>query len=136
MPNSTGDDLGKLVLRLTLGILLLLHGIAKLRYGVDWLAGPLAAKGLPAVVSYGAYVGEVLAPVLLILGLFARLGALIALVNMLFAFGLMHMEHLTEITNTGGWALELQGFFLFTSLAVLLMGAGRFSLGGRNGRWN
>lgn len=136
MPNSTGDDLGKLVLRLTLGILLLLHGIAKLRYGVDWLAGPLAAKGLPALVSYGVYVGEVLAPVLLILGLFARLGALIALVNMLFAFGLMHMDHLMEISNTGGWALELQGFFLFTSLAVLLMGAGRFSLGGRNGRWN
>jgi len=136
MPNSTGDDLGKLVLRLTLGILLLLHGIAKLRYGVDWLAGPLAAKGLPAAVSYGVYVGEVLAPVLLILGLFARLGALIALVNMLFAFGLMHMDQLFEITNTGGWALELQGFFLFTSLAVLLMGAGRFSLGGKNGRWN
>lgn len=27
------DDIGKLILRLTLGVLMLLHGIAKMRYG-------------------------------------------------------------------------------------------------------
>lgn len=136
MPNSTLDDLGKLVLRLTLGILLLLHGIAKLRYGVDWLEGPLKASGLPAFVSYGVYAGEVLAPILIILGLFSRIGALLAVVSMLFAIGLMHMDHLWSLTKTGGWAIELQGFFLLMSVVLLLQGAGRFSLGGANGRWN
>ncbi len=136
MPNTTLHDLGKLVLRLTLGILLLLHGIAKLRYGVEWLGGPLKAHGLPAVLSYGAYAGEVLAPILIIIGLYTRVGALLAIFNMLFAFGLMHMGELFSLTKSGGWALELQGFFLFTSLALLLMGAGRMSLGGAHGRWN
>ncbi|HMN20174.1 MAG TPA: DoxX family protein [Ottowia sp.] len=136
MPNSTADDLGKLVLRLTLGILLLLHGIAKLRYGVDWLEGPLKARGLPAFVSYGVYAGEVLAPVLIILGLFSRVGALLAIVSMLFAIGLMHMDHLWAIGKTGGWELELQGFYLLMSVVLLLQGAGRFSLGGVSGRWN
>ena len=136
MTSSTGDDLGKLVLRLCLGVLLLLHGISKLRYGVDWLAGPLGARGLPSFVSYGVYLGEVLAPILVILGLFSRLGALIIIANMLFVFGLVHMADLLTLSKTGGWTLELQGFFLFTGLAVLLLGAGRCSLGGINGRWN
>lgn len=136
MSSATADDLGKLVLRLTLGVLLLLHGIAKLRYGVDWLEGPLKARGLPAFVSYGVYAGEVLAPILIILGLFSRIGALLAIVSMLFAIGLMHMDHLWSLTKTGGWAIELQGFFLLMSVVLLLQGAGRFSLGGVNGRWN
>lgn len=136
MPTTTLDDLGKLVLRLALGILLLLHGIAKLRYGVEWLGGPLKAHGLPAFVAYGAYAGEVLAPILIIIGLYARVGALLAIIHMLFAFGLMHMGELFSLSKTGGWTLELQGFYLFMSLALLLMGAGRLSLGGANGRWN
>lgn len=136
MPNSTLDDLGKLVLRLSLGILLLLHGVAKLKSGVDWLSEPLAAHGLPAFVSYGAYVGEVLAPLLIIFGIFTRLGAVIAIIQMGFVFGLMHMHQLFTLSKGGGWALELQGFFLFTSVAVLLLGAGRFSVGGIRGRWN
>lgn len=136
MPINTLDDLGKLVLRLALGIMLLLHGVAKLRYGVDWLEGPLKMHGLPAFVSYGVYLGEVLAPILMILGLFTRIGALLAIISMLFAFGLMHMGDLFALAKTGGWALELQGFYLFMSLVVLLLGAGRFSLGGANGRFN
>jgi putative oxidoreductase len=38
--------------------------------------------------------------------------------------------------KTGGWALELQGFYFFTALAVALLGAGRYSMGGISGRWN
>ena len=136
MSSTVLDDLGKLVLRLNLGILLLLHGLSKLDTGVARIGNALAANGLPAFIAYGAYLGEILAPVLLILGLYSRLGALLALVNMLFAIGLAHMNHLFTLGQSGGWGLELQGFFLFNSLAVLLLGAGSHSVGGRNGRWN
>lgn len=136
MSNSALDDLGKLVLRLTVGILLLMHGIYKLRYGIGGIEGMLAAKGLPAFFAWGAYVGEVVAPVLLILGFYARLGGLLAVANMLVAILLAHMGQLGMVNNMGGWQLELQGFFLFSGLAVALMGAGRFSLGGSGGRWN
>jgi putative oxidoreductase len=40
------------------------------------------------------------------------------------------------MTKTGGWALELQGFFFFTAVAVALLGAGSYSIGGRSGKWN
>ena len=55
---------------------------------------------------------------------------------MLFAIGLVHMHELASITKMGAWALETQGLFLFGALAVALLGAGRFSLGGAGGRWN
>lgn len=136
MNSASTDDLGKLVLRLTVGGLILLHGIAKLSSGVGFISGLLAKAGLPAALAYGAYVGEVLAPLLLIAGLYTRAAALVVVGNMLFAVWLVHMGDLAKLNNTGGWALELQGMYLFAALAVALLGAGRYSAGGSGGRWN
>jgi putative oxidoreductase len=115
------------VLRLTLGILLIMHGVAKILGGVGGISGMLQNVGLPGYFAYGAYIGEVLAPLLVILGLYARIGALIIVVNMLAAIYLAHLGDLFLLGQGGGWKLELQGFFLFTALAVALIGPGRFS---------
>lgn len=136
MSSSAYDDLGKLILRLGLGILLLLHGLAKLDSGVGWIVDMLGQHGLPGFLAYGVYLGEVVAPILIILGLFTRIGGLVIVLNMLFVFGLVHMDQLFLLGKSGGWELELQGLFLFSSIAVTLFGAGAYSLGGRNGRWN
>ncbi len=125
------DDLGKLILRLTVGILILLHGVAKLKSGVDGISGMVQGAGLPGWLAYGAYIGEVLAPLLVILGLYARIGAAIIAVNMLFAIGLAHMKDLYALTQGGGWAIELQAMFLFTSLAIALIGPGRYAVNRR-----
>ena len=122
------DDAGKLILRLTLGILMLLHGIAKISGGVDGLEKMVAGAGLPSVLAYGVYVGEVLAPLLVIFGFYARFGAAIIVVSMLFAIFLAHRNDLFLLTRSGGWALELQGFFLFTALALVFMRPGRFGI--------
>jgi putative oxidoreductase len=122
------DDAGKLILRLTLGTLMLLHGIAKISGGVDGLEKMVAGAGLPSVLAYGVYVGEVLAPLLVIFGFYARFGAAIIVVNMLFAIFLAHRTDLFLLTRSGGWALELQGFFLFTALALVFMRPGRFGI--------
>ncbi|MCB5363575.1 DoxX family protein [Pusillimonas sp. CC-YST705] len=136
MSNSTLDDLGKLVLRLSVGILMLMHGIFKLSHGIGGIEGMLVAKGLPAFFAWGAYVGEVIAPVIVILGLYTRLGGLLLVVQMVVAILLAHMAQLSMVNSMGGWQLELQGLFLFGGLAIALLGAGRFSLGGSGGRWN
>ncbi|MCZ2496671.1 DoxX family membrane protein [Xylophilus sp. Kf1] len=133
---QSGEDLAKLVLRLTLGILTLLHGVAKLQTGPGFVLGLVQQAGLPAFVAYGVYIGEVVAPLLLIVGLFTRPAALVIVVNMLVAFGLVHLNQIFSLGKQGGWALELQGFFLFTAVVVALLGAGRFSIGGSHGRFN
>ena len=125
------NDLGKLILRLTLGVLILLHGIAKISGGTAGVEKMLEGAGLPGFVAYGVYVGEVLAPLLVIIGFYARVGAVLIVVNMLFAIMLAHRADLFVLTKTGGWVLALQGFFLFTALALALIGPGRFGINQR-----
>ncbi|WP_295540816.1 DoxX family protein [uncultured Pseudacidovorax sp.] len=124
------DDAGKLVLRLAVGLLVLLHGLSKLGTGPGFIVKMLAAHGLPGAIGYLVYVGEVLAPVLMILGLWTRAAAGVVVINMIVALLLVHTSQFFAMTSQGGWALELQGLYLFGALAVMLMGAGRFALAG------
>ena len=134
--NANLDALGKLVLRLSVGVLMLMHGIHKVGAGVDGIVGMVARTGLPGALGYLVYVGEVLAPVLVIIGLWTRPAALLMFVTMIVAIWLVHPNDLFQLTRNGGWALELQGLFLFGSLAIALLGAGRYSAGGAGGRFN
>jgi len=131
MNDSTRQDLGKLVLRVALGLLILLHGIFKLRHGLGGIEGMVAAHGLPAFVAYGVLVGEVLAPLLLLLGWFSRIGAVLVAVNMLFAIALAHLGQLAQLNEQGGWALELQGMYLAAAVALVLLGPGRYAVNQR-----
>ncbi len=129
--HNDSNDTGKLVLRLTLGILILLHGIAKFTHGIEPIEGMVTGMGMPALVAYGVYAGEVLGPILLIIGFYARIGAALIAINMLFAIALAHTSELASLSQTGGWALELQGMFLFTAIALMIMGPGRFGVNQR-----
>jgi putative oxidoreductase len=130
------SDLGKLVLRLALGVLLLLHGVAKIASGAAPILGLMTKMGLPSMLGYLVYAGEVLAPLLLIVGFWTRPAALVVAINMVVAVLMVHSGQLGEFTKTGGWALELQGFYFFTAVAIALLGAGRFSIGGERGSLN
>lgn len=132
-----GGDLGKLILRLALGALILFHGVSKVISGPAFILGLAAKAGLPSWIGYLVYVGEVLVPLMIIFGVWTRLGALIIAGNMLVAVWLVHMGDLTAIDpQTGGWKLELQGMYLATALALALLGAGRYSVSGSGGRFN
>ena len=126
---SKSDSAGKLVLRLTVGVLILFHGVSKLMHGgsIGFITSALAGHGVPAFVAYGVFVGEDIAPLMLIAGVFARLGGLLVVTNMLFAIWLMHMGQLFMVGEHGGYQLELQMFYLFGGLAIFLLGSGRFA---------
>jgi putative oxidoreductase len=125
------EQVGKLILRLALGIAVLLHGIAKIAGGIGFISSVVAKTGLPPFIAYGVYVGELIAPILLIVGWYSRVAAVVIAINMLFAIGLVHQAELFALGQSGGWALELQGMFLFTAIAIALLGPGRFAVNGR-----
>ena len=122
------EDFGKLVLRVTLGLLVLLHGIAKLKSGIGGMTGMVTGIGLPPWFAYGVYIGEILGPIMIILGLYSRVGAFFVFVNMIFAVALAHRAELFMLGKQGGYALELQAMFLFTALALVFMTPGRYSI--------
>ena len=135
-PDASREDLGRLVLRVTLAVLLLFHGVSKLIGGIGFISGMLDKMGLPGAIGYLVYVGEVIAPLLILVGVWTRLAALIVAGNMVVAVLLVHTKEFFTMSQTGGWSLELQGMFFFAAIALALLGAGRYSIGGRGGKWN
>jgi putative oxidoreductase len=130
------EDWGKLLLRLAVGGLLIFHGIAKMRNGVGWMAGPLSGLGLPAFVAYGAYVGEVVAPIFLIVGKWARIAGLVVAFNMVSAIVIALRDKVFTLNMGGGWAIELELMFLLGGVIVFLLGSGKYALSRGNGSWD
>ena len=124
------DAIGKLVLRLLTGLLMLFHGVAKVSHpdSLVFIKARLIDLGLPHLTVYGVYLGEIIAPIMIILGIFSRIGGLLIVGNMLFAIILMHAGHLFLLTEHGGWRLELQGFYLFCGLAIMFLGSGKYAV--------
>ena len=111
---------GSVLLRTALALLLLLHGWAKITGGIGSIVGMVEARGLPGFLAYAVYLGEVVAPLLLLLGVWVVPAALVVAVNMLVALFLVHQGHFLALNKSGGWALELQAFFLVAALVVAL----------------
>jgi putative oxidoreductase len=122
------EDFGKLVLRLTLGILVLLHGVSKIKGGVGFLTPMVQGLGLPPWAAYGVYLGEVLGPIMIILGVFGRTGAFLIFANMVFAVVMVHRPELFTMGKQGGYGLELQAMYLFTAFALMCIHPGRYAM--------
>ena len=132
---SNREDLGKLLLRLSVAGVLLFHGIFKLTQGVEWIKQPLTDLGLPGFMAYGTYVAEVVAPLLLIIGFKARLAALVIALDLLMAITLVLRHQVFVIKQGGGgWGIELEALIALSALTLVLIGSGRYRAG--KGAWD
>jgi putative oxidoreductase len=133
MGNTTSmEDVGKLILRITTAGLILIHGITKIFHGISFL-GDLAAAHLPFFIAYGVYVGEVVAPLLIIFGLWTRVASLVVVFNMIVATLLDAYPRLFFLESTGAWGFEVEAFYLLTALVIFFLGAGKLSVKGSKG---
>lgn len=129
--NRLTEDHAKLILRLSVGFLVLLHGIYKLQNpaAMDFVGGAFVSMGLPAALAYLVYIGEVIAPIMLIVGYQTRVAALLVSITMVVAVVLVHLPQLFALSERGGgYALELQVMFLAGALAIFGLGAGKYTL--------
>ena len=130
VPHSQGNDAGKLVLRLAVGILLLLHGMAKIQTPeiIDAMAPSLKAMQLPAQTAWFALIGELIAPLLLITGVFSRFAGVVIAVQMALVMLLGHFSSVATFLPLGGYALELQSLYLFAGVSIACLGSGIYAL--------
>ncbi|MFC2527667.1 MAG: DoxX family protein [Campylobacter sp.] len=125
--NMININFGLLFVRLGLGVCLLMHGIFKLTHGIDGVKSMLVARGIPDLVAYGAYVGEVLAPAMIIIGVFCRIGALLVIANVLMIIYVLHTP-LGALTGVGGFELEIVYLYLSAAFCLVICGGGEFVL--------
>jgi putative oxidoreductase len=129
-------DSARLLLRLTVGGLMLLHGIAKVGKGIAPIADHLVARGLPGVLANAVFLGELLAPVLILLGIATRVGGALVAATMVVAVWLVHSDDLGRLGRAGGWSLELQALFLVGGVCIVLLGSGRYGVTRGRGSWD
>lgn len=129
-------DGGKLLFRIGVGLVLFLHGLGKIETGIAGTVGMVEGAGLPGWLAYGAYIGEFLAPLLIIVGKWSRPAGLVVAFNMLMTVLVAHRDIAFARNDYGGWQIELNALLMFGGLAVALLGAGRWSLSKGEGRWD
>lgn len=132
---TTGNDIGRLLLRIALGAVLLFHGIYKLTHGVEWVKGPLSQLGLPGFLAYGLYLAEIVAPILIMLGLITRLSVLVVAIDMIMAFVLMAWKRILTTGPAGGWGVELEFLILFAALVLFFTGSGKYGISKGRSTW-
>jgi putative oxidoreductase len=121
------NDIAKLSLRITLGVLILFHGVHKVIHGISGIKHMLVSSNLPEILAYGVYIGELVAPIFIILGLYARVASGILAINMLFVIYLAY-GFTFSVSKYGGLALELPLVYFIMSLVVILLGSGKYAV--------
>ena len=120
-------NIGLLVLRLAIGVMMIHHGQEKLADPQQFANTYVASLHLPFPLffAYAAGFSELIGSWLLIFGLFTPFGAL-AITGTMTVAAYQHI--LTAGLNI--YVLELVALYLAGSLALLLLGPGRFSFDG------
>lgn len=126
--NFRNLDLGLMIFRLTLGILMFMHGFHKVIYGVDGIKGMLIEMGLPGFLAYGVHLGETVAALLMIVGYRTRLASLVFTAVMVVAFLMAHTDPVFALGKSGAWLHEGIALFLFGGLGLIFTGGGKYAL--------
>jgi putative oxidoreductase len=129
-------DVAKLIVRVTCGGLLILHGSNSALHGIQHVKDMVNNAGLPEFIAYGNLVGEVIAPLFMIIGYKTRIAALVVAFNMLMSILIAHRDIVFARNDFGGWMIELNVFYFMTALAVFFAGSGKYSLSGGKGKWD
>lgn len=133
---QTDDDVGRLIVRLALGLVMFPHGAQKLLgwFGGAGFAGTLQGMtkmGLPAAVVLLVILAEFFGSISLITGFLGRVGAFGILCVMLGALFMVHLPNgffMNWMGNQKGEGYEYHLLAIGMALAILLKGSGAFSI--------
>jgi putative oxidoreductase len=123
-------DVALLALRIASGLAFLYHGAAIL-FGMFGGPGPerfAIDHRFPVMLGYVVGVAQVISAIAVLVGAFVRLAAVALIVVMLGAIFLVHLAHGYDVSSGG---MEYALTQLLIAFALLLMGAGSYSVASR-----
>jgi len=85
-------------------------------------------NALPGFIAYGVFLGEILAPLMLLIGFRTRIAAMIYAVNCLVALIMGNYDAIFSLNKYGGWDAELLGLYVFGAIALIFSGAGKYAV--------
>lgn len=132
---NTKKHIGLLLLRISIAFTMLIYGISKLNFGIEYINGLLAQYSLPTFLGYGVYVGELIAPIFIILGFRTKLAGLVFAINCFVAILMDRLPEVLSLNEHGGWAIGLIFIYMMFGVAMIFMGAGKYALS-RNNKWD
>jgi putative oxidoreductase len=123
-------EFAPLVVRVIVGVIMAAHGLQKLLAGSGSFGGFLAQFGVPVptLMGYVVTLVELGGGILLIIGLFSRLAALLLTIDLVVAILLVKVNVGFLSPQGGGAGAELDLALIAGFLVILLAGAGGISL--------
>lgn len=128
-------NLGILILRLAIPFTMLIYGINKVIEGTGFIGSLLEQYGLPEIMANGVFIGEIVAPLMLMMGFRTRLAGLIFSFNCLLAIAMAQTQSIFKLNEFGGWSLDLLFIYLMVGIVFYVSGAGKYALSTSN-RWD
>jgi putative oxidoreductase len=132
---KTNYHIALLLFRISIAFTMLIYGATKLVYGNDFIETVVLDYGLPKFFSYGVYVGEIIAPILIIIGFRTKLSGLVFALNCIVAFLLVQIPNVFKLNEFGGWYLGLLFIYIIFGIALFLSGGGKYSVSTSN-KWD
>ena len=132
---NTKQQTGLLLLRVSIAFTMLIYGISKLTFGIDYIKDLVSQYGLPTLISYGVFIGEIIAPILIIIGFRTKLAGLVFAVNCFVAILMDRLPDVLSLNEHGGWAIGLIFIYMMFGIALFFTGAGMYALS-TNNKWD
>lgn len=128
---GTHINIGLLILRVGTAGLMLLHGIFKLMHGTTGVEGIVANAGLPSFFTYGVYIGEVIAPLFILVGYATRAAAVVFAFNCIVA-ALLTGQISMSLNAQGGLVSELLALYFIGAVTLIFTGGGKYALSSKH----
>lgn len=129
---KTKNDIGLLVLRVAIALTMIFYGIDKLIYGIEFIQSLMDKYHLPSFIGYGVFVGEIIAPILIIVGFRTKLAGIVFAINCLAAIVLGRLQDVLVLNEYGGWSVDLIFIYLIFGIATFFTGAGKYAISTQN----
>lgn len=122
------NDIAKLILRVSVGVMMLFHGFDKVINGIDGIKQLTVSAGFLEFLAYSVFIGEVVVPIFILLGAYARAVSLVLAFNMTVAIFLAYGNSLFSLGKHGAPVFELPFLYLVMSILIFMLGSGKYAI--------